>query len=1151
MHFKKLKIRGFKGFADPVELPIREGLSGVVGPNGCGKSNLVEAFGWIMGENRPTVMRGSIEDVIFTGAATRPASAAAEVELEIDNSDGRVSAEFARGNEVVVTRRVERGGVSSFLVDGKDVRRRDVQLLFADTASGARSSALVKQGQINEIINAPPSARSGILEDAAGIGGLHQRRHEAELKLNATSQNLFRINDVIEQLKGRIETVTRQARQAARYRRLGEQLRRAEAILHYLNWKKAEAELADCEAGLTAKTRESARLFQEAAAADKRKSELDSSLPPLRQKSAAANAAVQRLRAESDVIVEKRTGAERTLKNLQDQIAQIEIDIGRETALESEASDRLRQLEDERTKLAGASVGHTGRHAEAESRFKELQSALDDVEAELDSANRVLAGILSRRDMAERAKVQADGALASWKQRQEKAREAVADGEARLAQATIHLKSAEGARLEAEREVEIAETASEESETAWRSVQSELGIAREALSQAEGRVASLTSEKEELSRLLADDDDAGARILDRISVRMGYEAAFGAALGDDLFAPELNGTGDSGWRTLPSYPSDTPLPEGVIPLSEFVTTPGLLKRRMSQTGIVEDGENIDQIQPLLSPGQRIVSRSGDLCRWDGFRIAGSKTPSSASLRFKQRNRIEEVDAALENLQRDAELAQSEHERLKSLTADLLTADEQARGSRRDAEQALSDASRELSVAEADASIADRTLESLKQSSQRILEESRVAEQAVREAEAAVTNVEDAELANAEVVRIRELVANARTEMMEARDRKLELEKEHSSRTARLAALPDEINNWKSRLQSAGDRLGELKERTERNEADAAEVAALPEQLRIRQDELADEIEAAEARRVQADASLSEAEEAVRKAEAEARALGKDASGSLEDKGRAEADERNARTRLQEAIGRTLEEIGLEPAELAARYEIDADQLPEVDEQDAVVRRLRRSREALGAVNLRAEQDIEELTAELEAIDKERLDLDEAVSSLRNTISTLNSDGRKRLLEAFEQVNRNFEALFQDLFGGGRARLELVEGDDPLETGLEILCRPPGKRFSNISLLSGGEQTLTALALIFAFFLANPAPVCVLDEVDAPLDDTNVLKFCNMVTEISRKTGTRFLIVTHHSITMARMDRLFGVTMQEKGVSKLVSVDLGEAVRMAA
>ena len=1151
MRFKKIKIRGFKGFADPVELPIRKGLSGVVGPNGCGKSNLAEAFGWVMGENRPTVMRsGSMEDVIFSGAATRPAASFAEVELEIENSGRNVPSEIRGDTEFSVTRRVERDGGSKFMVNGREARWRDVQLLFADSSSGSRSWALVRQGQINELINARPSARSGILEDAAGIGGLFQRRHEAELKLNATDQNLHRINDIIEQLKGHIDTVTRQARQAIRYRKLGEQLRRGESLLQYLVWKRASEELNYAEKISRQIAADSAEQFRQASAADRQKTELEAGLPSIRKDAAAANAAVERLRAETELLDEKRANACRVLDRIRAQLQQIGEDVRREQVLSKEAGEAIGERKELLARLTAQTGSFAGRQEEIGHRLAEAEKSLAELEGRLDAANRNLAELLSQRQLAEQASARAEEMLNSWKRREQKAYAAVEEGEARLAEATIMVKTAGGSRSKAERDAEHAEAALADSEQARQAAQADLSQARQTLTESQSRLAALNSEKDELSRLLEDDPSASARILDRVSVTGGYESALGAALGDDLFEPVLNGGPESGWKSLEPYPAENPLPDGVTPLLEFVSAPDLLRRRMCQIGLAESGK-FDRIQPLLQPGQRVVSREGDLCRWDGFVQMATGTPASVAVRLRQRNRLDEIRSVLGSATDDAVMAEVEFKRIKGAHDRLSEADDMARTARRAAEHALASADRELSVAEADSNIAELTLDSLRQARSRIGDEIRAAEQAASQARAELVDLDDVGNAQSEAESARGLVLDARNDMLETRSRKLEMEREHAVRTRRLAELPQEIEDWHRRQEEAGQRMASLEDRRQRHEEELQEAGAVPGQLQVRQQELAGEIEAAERKRQDADDRLTRLETKVRQADSRSRELHKQASQSLEAKGRADADAENARDRLQAAVEHIRDKLNCEPADIVGAFDIDLVTLPEIETQEAEVARLRRSREALGAVNLRAEQDIVELQEQKTLIEDERQDLEQAVADLRRTISNLNGEGRSRLLLAFEEVNRNFERIFQHLFGGGFAKLELVEGEDPLDTGLEILCRPPGKRFSNISLLSGGEQTLTALALIFAFFLANPAPVCVLDEVDAPLDDKNVLKFCSMVEEIARQTDTRFMIVTHHVITMSHMDRLFGVTMQEKGVSQLVSVDLSLAERMAA
>ena len=1104
-----------------------------------------------MGENRPTVMRsGSMEDVIFSGAATRPAASFAEVELEIDNSDRNARSEISNEPEFTVTRRVERDGGSKFMVNGKEARWRDVQLLFADSSSGSRSWALVRQGQINELINSRPSARSGILEDAAGIGGLFQRRHEAELKLNATDQNLHRINDIIEQLKGHIDTVTRQARQAIRYRKLGEQLRRAESLLHYLVWKRASEELSYSEKVSRQIAADSAELFRQASAADRKKARLEDGLPSIRKDAAAANAAVERLRAETELLDEKRANACRVLDGIRAQLQQTGEDARREQALATETGDAIGERKSLLTRLTAEAGNFAGRQEELGHQLARAEKSLAALEGRLDAANRNLAELVSQRQLAEQASARAEDVLNSWKQREQKAQSAVEEGEARLAESTIMVKTAGGSRSKAERDAENAETTLAESEQARQSAQADLSRARQLLSESKSRLAALNSEQDELSRLLDDDPSSSARILDQVSVKPGFEAALGAALGDDLFEPVLNGGPDSGWKSLEPYPAENPLPDGVAALLESVTAPDLLRRRMCQIGLADSGE-FDRIQPLLQPGQRVVSREGDLCRWDGFVQVATGKPASVAVRLRQRNRLDEIRTVLEGATGDVVMAEAEFNRLKGAHDRLSEADDLARTARRAAEQALASANRELSVAEADSNIAELTLDSLRQARIRISEEIRAAEEGARQARAELVDLDDVGKAQAEADAARKLVLDARNDMLEARSRKLELEREHALRTRRLAGLPQEIEDWHRRQEEAGQRMAALEGRRQRHEEELQEAVAVPGQLQVRQQELAGEIEAADRRRKDADDRLARLESDVRQADGQSRELHKQASQSLEAKGRADAEAENARARLQAAVEHIREKLDCRPADIAAAFDIDLETLPEIESQEAEVARLHRSREALGAVNLRAEQDIAELQEQKTLIEDERQDLEQAVADLRRTISSLNSEGRSRLLLAFEEVNRNFERIFQHLFGGGYAKLELVEGEDPLDTGLEILCRPPGKRFSNISLLSGGEQTLTALALIFAFFLASPAPVCVLDEVDAPLDDKNVLKFCKMVREIARQTDTRFLIVTHHVITMSHMDRLFGVTMQEKGVSQLVSVDLGAAERMAA
>jgi chromosome segregation protein len=448
-------------------------------------------------------------------------------------------------------------------------------------------------------------------------------------------------------------------------------------------------------------------------------------------------------------------------------------------------------------------------------------------------------------------------------------------------------------------------------------------------------------------------------------------------------------------------------------------------------------------------------------------------------------------------------------------------------------------------------LAEGRLETARISVARYADEATEARERLEGALASVEDLGDLDTARDGVETARVAVEAARITMMSRRSAHEEVRREGEARVRRRQEATKELSGWKHRLDTAAKRIAELDARKAETEDELAEASAAPEEIAIKREEVSDAIAEAEARRAIAADALAEAEGNLRQTRDLEREAERMASDAREIRARAEARSEAARSTVQLAAERIMEEAGATPAELLDTLKVDPDRMPDAETLDTDVQRLKRQREALGAVNLRAEEDAKAVDAEYTALAAEKLDLEEAIKKLRAGIAGLNREGRERLLTAFEQVNANFGQLFTHLFGGGEARLVLVESDDPLEAGLEIMAQPPGKRLSTLSLLSGGEQTLTALALIFGVFLANPAPICVLDEVDAPLDDANVTRFCDMMDEMTRRTETRFLVITHHAVTMARMDRLFGVTMQEQGVSQLVSVDLKRAEALVA
>ncbi|MEP1200061.1 chromosome segregation protein SMC [Tateyamaria sp.] len=1151
MRFSKLRLTGFKSFVDPTDLIIADGLTGVVGPNGCGKSNLLEALRWVMGENRPTSMRGGgMEDVIFAGAATRPARNFAEVSLQIDNTDRLAPAGFNDADALDIVRRITRDVGSAYKAAGKDVRARDVQMLFADASTGAHSPALVGQGRIAELINAKPKNRRRILEEAAGISGLYQRRHEAELKLKGAEQNLGRVDDVIEQLATQLSQLARQARQAARYREIGTELRQAEGQLLYRRWREADIARSAADDELRARTTAAAQAEASVRDAAKARQSAEDALPPLREEEAIAAAILQRLAVQRDTLSDQETQAAQAIETLTQRIAQMARDIEREGGLNRDAGETIERLEWEANEIAKASEGHEALLEEAATLARDAGQILQLRESDQGEKTEDVARLAARHGSAQR--LLEDSRKVEQRSESEaiKARDAVATSQAALDKAGTDFSAAQAAVQQAEATALRADETLIAAEEARAETQAMEADGRAQRSEAEGEMNALRAEAGALAKLVERDTAEGGQILDRLQVQQGFEKALGAAMADDLRSPEVETDGPSGWAVLPAYATEQPLPNGVTPLTQHVSVPDVLGRRMSQIGLC-DADDAARLQPLLKPGQRLVSTEGDLWRWDGFRAWAEDAPSAAALRLQQLNRLEELKQSLERATAHAEGARQAHEALTQRLTDLTEADKQARHARREADRMVAEAARALSRAEADRNLAAGRLESLGLAVTRHEEDAMAARARVSEAESAMADLPDLETARAEVEDLRMTVEAARITMMSRRSAHDDLRRTGEARTKRSQEITKEISGWRHRLETAEKRSAELMERKTASEDELKTAQAAPEELAAKRDALGQEISVAEARKAEATNALSEAEGQLRNTTMAEREAERIASEAREARARSEARSEAARETVALAAERIADDQQMTPNQLLTALDVNPDQMPAAGALEADVNRLKRQRDALGAVNLRAEEDAKEVQTEHDTLVNEKNDLEEAIKTLRSGIASLNREGRERLLTAFEQVNSNFSMLFTHLFGGGEANLVMVESDDPLEAGLEIMCQPPGKKLSTLSLLSGGEQTLTAMALIFAVFLANPAPICVLDEVDAPLDDANVTRFCDLLDEMCRRTDTRFLIITHHAVTMSRMDRLFGVTMAEQGVSQLVSVDLKKAETLVA
>ena len=674
-----------------------------------------------------------------------------------------------------------------------------------------------------------------------------------------------------------------------------------------------------------------------------------------------------------------------------------------------------------------------------------------------------------------------------------------------------------------------AEAAAVAAEAAHNVARAEMETARATLAESEKRVQRLETESKTLSKVLSlETRSLWPPVIDHISVEKGYEKALGAALGDDLDAP-VDPSSPMHWSEIAHEAGDPALPDGVAALVQYVKAPTQLARRLSQIGVVERDAAV-RIAGSLKTGQRLVSREGDLWRWDGF-VAAAHAPTGAARRLAQRSRFTEIDKELES-------ARSE-----------VDANRQALETTQASFEAASSAQTEKRARERDLNRQTARLSALVEARARLRTSCDEAATAKAEAENSLVGLAPAAHLETKLAHVRDEIAAKRARLAEAQADLQAIVREAELADRRLSALAADRTGWIERQHGARNQIATLEQRITEARRDRTELENAPQIFGEKRRALTAEVQTAEGSRRDCADRLQTAEMALAAADRDARAALEAASAAREELARTEERFEGAKRRLSD-IGREIRDmLEVEPPAVAELAEIGpTDPLPDLVEVEEKLERLRRERERLGAVNLRAEEELREVEAQHSSLTTERDDLVEAIKKLRLGIQSLNREARERLLTSFEQVNKHFQHLFTELFGGGTAELQLIENEDPLEAGLEILAKPPGKKPATLSLLSGGEQALTALALIFAVFLTNPAPICVLDEVDAPLDDHNVERFCDLLDEMKKATDTRFVIITHNPITMARMNRLYGVTMAERGVSQLVSVDLEAAVR---
>ena len=857
MEFKKIQLNGFKSFADKTNFLIEEGLTGIVGPNGCGKSNIVESLRWVMGETSAKSMRGSgMEDVIFSGTSNKASKNIAEVSIDVDNKNNEGPVQYRELDQISVRRKIEKDKGSKFYINDKEVRARDAQMFFADLSTGAHSPSMISQGRIGALVTAKPTDRRAILEEAAGISGLHVRRHEAELRLGAAENNLKRADELRRQQEKQLANLQKQAEEATKYKLISGEIKKIEAGLYYLKLLEIDEEIKieneiNNEAGgevegFNSKISELENLIK--LATDK--------VSPLREKNIENLSRIQRLNLELQSLDEENTRIQDEIENIKKSIQTLDDDISRERGIIIDANSNEKRLKEEKADLI-----------DVDSKYFETEKLSNE---ELDDAKRKL----------------------------KKEQEAVDEVVNTIAEGTLNIS-----------------------------------------------IGPIKNVKNSINRVkeLIDSNEIhqAVTLLDRCNMEL------------DNFLSDLKNE----------------------------------KSRGELLSVNEKSKNIKELQ-------------------EKYADAYSKNQSIKNESIKRNERIKTIET--------------------------------------------------------------------------------------------------------------------------------------------------EIESWKNLLANSEKMVAELTERKNKLTIQLTELDNQPKVQAERKGQISENLRISDKDKIDNDTVIEETDKTIESLRTDLNEIQEQSIQIRERKASSGATIEGLNKRKSDLLDRIYSELDLNEENILENSNLNGtEDLPNTTDQEDALDMKKQEREKLGSVNLKADEETSKYEDEIKKMEQDRSDLVTAIIKLKESINELNQKGRERLIEAFEKVNRKFNEVYTKLFNGGNAKLELVDSDDPLEAGLEMLVSPPGKRLQSITLLSGGEQALTALSLIFAVFLTNPSPICVLDEVDAPLDDANVTRFCNLLEELIKITNTKFIIVTHHALTMSKMNRLYGVTMPEKGISQLVAVDLQKAESMVA
>ena len=1146
MDITKLRLLGFKSFVDSTEVEILPGLTGIVGPNGCGKSNIIDAFQWLMGESRPSSMRASgMEDVIFAGVEGRSPRHFAEVTLEIDNSEQKASSEFNRHKEIEISRKISREIGSSYRLNGKEVRARDVQTLFADLSSGSHSSSLIKQGQIAELLNMKPKDRKKILEEAAGISGLYHRRHEAQLKLNGAERNLERLQDLISQLEVQLKTIEKQAREAERYAKLSKEIRALKALLLLKQYLSLRSDINSVETSSTEKLKILSRLETEDRELEKKIDIESGNISKQKIDVEEKSEAYQNTLLERQVVLNEINLSERKANELQSQLIQSEADLQREDQLMVDAKsnmveqknllhevdEKLHEVDKKIENQKEAIEQNNERMQAVDDRYNFLRDKLNELRAER---------ILNKKRKEERLSNLSDLARSVEK---------LNDSLEKLKNAEQHeIKKLEDLLEEQDNlksRYQIHSNNFSQKEKDFQKNEEEIAFVDNEINKLNARKAVNISELV-ASKGFLNKNSGQKTLFDELEIENGFEPCLDALFFSELEYPEITKNKVSGWqKVVDKIENKIEMNfSGLENLSSRIKGPDVLNYLFEHVGIVNSTEEGDELSKMLFPGQQLITKEGDLWRWDGFVRYATGEISKNALRVRNQKKVVDIQGSLKETETKLGALQNKKIILKekmSSSGDL----ELERSNISKGASDLQALEGEIARHRNQRAIASDNIISLEKK----IEEENVQ---LKKYQGRDTDKSDIKNPEADENEHKSLVSNL--EELDKQRENLRNEKANFDKltddknSLRVRKKEIELNRskWKAQSEIAIERKSSIQARIESLKLEVEKNSSLPRDLENNKEVIDRKMEVTSEELADARDMLALSEGNLRKLQTRNKELIAELGVEKENQVRLTTKKESLADNVAELDSRINNEYNLSFEKFQDEFSNNqAKDFSQMEIETRLERQIR-FRDNLGSVNLRAEQDAKEISDELETILSERNDVAQAIEKLNTAVRNINKDGRKKLTEAFNEVNKTFQTLFTRLFQGGIAELALVDSTDPLEAGLEIMCQPPGKKVTTISLLSGGEQTLTALALIFAVFLSNPSPICLMDEVDAPLDDANIEKYCDILDFMTNETNTRFIVITHNIITITRMDRLFGVTMMEPGVSQLVGVDLNRA-----